>query len=457
MQTYNNSVVLKFDDNTTGNADSGAPVTVRVASVVPGSGALATIYDNQGTQILNPLTTDTDGNYSFKAADGVYDIVVREDQASQYIIQNETLDGSLSIVTQRTTAELVSSTTVFDISYVVTTSGSGAAGDGGSSSWLQNGVVGQTPGQSPIDLGLNLLNDGNGDQWGVIRGQTIDFTAIQFFPLPFGGEGPGSYTYTTNGFKKVITSKSTEWNNILDRHRLQVIAHRGFMTTYPQNTMIAFTSAINSGASALECDVQVTSDGVPVVFHDDTVDSLTNGTGAISALTLVQVQSLTFDSTVGTILSLTRIPTFADVLNYCKTAGIELYPEIKRFRTRADIQLMVDDVESANMEFQTFFQSFSIDDLIFLRGINKNVALGLTANESVQATYESLIDSVAAIDGNLIYWQRATLLSNPAIVTYANSKGLDVVAWTVNEFNDAKLLMLIGVNKIMSNINIEVI
>ena len=172
MQTY-----------TTGNADSGAPVTVRVASVVPGSGALATIYDNQGTQILNPLTTDADGNYSFKAADGVYDIVVREDQASQYIIQNETLDGSLSIVTQRTTAELVSSTTVFDISYVVTTSGSGAAGDGGSSSWLQNGVVGQTPGQSPIDLGLNLLNDGNGDQWGLIRGQTIDFTAIQFFPL----------------------------------------------------------------------------------------------------------------------------------------------------------------------------------------------------------------------------------------------------------------------------------
>jgi len=88
MQTYNNSVVLKFDNGTTGNADSGAPVTVRFADVAAGAGALATIYDNQGIQILNPLTTDLNGNYTFKVDAGTYDIVIREGDANKHILQS---------------------------------------------------------------------------------------------------------------------------------------------------------------------------------------------------------------------------------------------------------------------------------------------------------------------------------------------------------------------------------
>ncbi|MBG7617351.1 MAG: hypothetical protein IZT57_03130, partial [Chloroflexi bacterium] len=115
MQTYNNSVVLKFDDGTTGNADSGAPVTVRIAS----SGALATIYDNQDIQILNPLTTTVDGNYSFKAAYGKYDIIVRENQVNELVIPNVSIGESYT--TYETLADMVGSS--ISTSQVVSTQG----------------------------------------------------------------------------------------------------------------------------------------------------------------------------------------------------------------------------------------------------------------------------------------------------------------------------------------------
>lgn len=454
MQTYNNSVVLKFDSGTTGNADSGAPITVRIANAAAGSGALATIYDNQNTQILNPLTTDANGNYSFKAGDGVYDIVVREGQASEYIIQNEKLDESAGA--QITTTQLIANTTDFDFSYVVTTSGTVAGGDGGSSSWVQNGVVGQTPEQSPIDLGLNLLNDGNGKQWELVLGQTIQFSGAQYFPLPFGNDGVGPYFYNSTGFQKIVQTESSDWHEIKDKERLNLIAHRGFRDSYPENTMIAFTSAINAGACAVECDVQITSDGIPIVFHDTTVDSLTSGTGAVTSKTLAQIQALTFTSTTGTILAGCRIPAFSDVLNYCKSAGVEIYPEIKGYRTSADISLMLDDIVNSGMELQSFVQSFQIADLEYARTLNKNVSLGLTGSSTT--TYEASIDRVSALGGGgFIYWGVSSLLGTPAIVTYAKSKNVDVGAWTVNDADDAKALMKIGVNKIMSDLNIRVL
>jgi len=96
MQTYNGSVVLQFDSNSTGNADSGATVAVREYNAVAGTGALASIFDADDNSILNPLTTDSRGNYSFKAPDGIYDIVIREGTPSQLILPAEVVSDFYS-------------------------------------------------------------------------------------------------------------------------------------------------------------------------------------------------------------------------------------------------------------------------------------------------------------------------------------------------------------------------
>jgi glycerophosphoryl diester phosphodiesterase len=61
------------------------------------------------------------------------------------------------------------------------------------------------------------------------------------------------------------------------------LAHRGSRVLWPENTAVAFQGALDLGLRYIETDVQVTSDGVPVVFHDDTLQRTTNGVGRVGA------------------------------------------------------------------------------------------------------------------------------------------------------------------------------
>ena len=70
------------------------------------------------------------------------------------------------------------------------------------------------------------------------------------------------------------------------------IAHRGDSTNAPENTLSAFESAIEAGASAVELDIRCTADGHVVVMHDRTVDRTTDGEGAVGRLSLEQVRPL---------------------------------------------------------------------------------------------------------------------------------------------------------------------
>ena len=61
-----------------------------------------------------------------------------------------------------------------------------------------------------------------------------------------------------------------------------VIAHRGGGHNFPENTLLAFAKSLEMGCEALELDVQVTKDGVVVVYHPEDLKQLTNGSGRIS-------------------------------------------------------------------------------------------------------------------------------------------------------------------------------
>jgi glycerophosphoryl diester phosphodiesterase len=64
-----------------------------------------------------------------------------------------------------------------------------------------------------------------------------------------------------------------------------VFAHRGGAKLAPENTVAAFDNGLACGADGIECDVQLSRDGVPVVIHDLTLDRTTNVKGLVSALT----------------------------------------------------------------------------------------------------------------------------------------------------------------------------
>ncbi len=71
-----------------------------------------------------------------------------------------------------------------------------------------------------------------------------------------------------------------------------LIAHRGFSSDAPENTYDAFDLAIEYGFNNIETDVQLTSDGVPVLIHDDTLDRTTTGAGPVAGASLAYINSL---------------------------------------------------------------------------------------------------------------------------------------------------------------------
>jgi glycerophosphoryl diester phosphodiesterase len=86
------------------------------------------------------------------------------------------------------------------------------------------------------------------------------------------------------------------------------VAHRGGTERYVENTRNAFRQATRSGVGFWETDVRFTSDDVPVIMHDATVDRTTNGTGAVAGMTYAQIAALrTADDQ--------PVPTLAEIMN----------------------------------------------------------------------------------------------------------------------------------------------
>lgn len=103
---------------------------------------------------------------------------------------------------------------------------------------------------------------------------------------------------------------------------LVVVAHRGSTFFAPENTLSAVRSAIALGVDLVEVDVRSTVDGVLVLMHDAEVDRTTDGSGAVSDLTLAELQALTLvtpeTAPAAADLSCERVPTFADLLELCR-------------------------------------------------------------------------------------------------------------------------------------------
>ncbi len=87
-----------------------------------------------------------------------------------------------------------------------------------------------------------------------------------------------------------------------------VVAHRGASATYPENTLEAFDAAVVAGARAVEFDVRLSSDGVPVVMHDPDVGRVSDGAGFVHELTFEELRGLVLNGGGG-------IPAFREVLD----------------------------------------------------------------------------------------------------------------------------------------------
>ncbi len=91
--------------------------------------------------------------------------------------------------------------------------------------------------------------------------------------------------------KKAGVHVKKEW---FVKDRPLVMAHRGDQASAPENTILALENAVKMGADVIETDVRITKDEQLVLFHDESVDRTTDGSGKISDLTLDELKTLDF-------------------------------------------------------------------------------------------------------------------------------------------------------------------
>ena len=235
-----------------------------------------------------------------------------------------------------------------------------------------------------------------------------------------------------------------------------VAAHRGGGGLWPENSLSAFRGAIALGVDALEFDVHLTADGVPVVIHDATLDRTTTGRGAVGAVTLPTLRRLRLAGGPGASTG-DGVPTLAEVLDVAATASVTVLPEIKldadRGRyLRIEARVLAELRGRALLDRATI-QSFDEATLRAVRTLAPAVRTMLLVGRGRVA-------SASARSTEVVRWAQAVgatdlgvdhRLVDPDLVTAGRAAGVRVAAWTVNEEDELRRMGALGVDLVMSD------
>lgn len=109
----------------------------------------------------------------------------------------------------------------------------------------------------------------------------------------------------------------------------KIIGHRGCAAYAPENTLEGIHTAADMGVEWVELDVKLTKDQVPVIFHDETLDRTTNGSGLIAQKTYAELLDLECGSWFGDSFTGIKIPTLEEAVDVLLARGLGLNLEIK--------------------------------------------------------------------------------------------------------------------------------
>lgn len=217
-----------------------------------------------------------------------------------------------------------------------------------------------------------------------------------------------------------------------------ILGHRGASADAPENTIAAFGLALAQGADGVELDVQLSADGQLVVFHDDDVARMTSGQGKVTDLTLAQLKQLT-------ITGGQTIPTLDEVL---EQFGRQLLYniEVKDFgwRDKGTETAVINTIRAHRLEKQILISSFNPLALRRLRAaLPLDIPLALIRGGG-WLSYGYLLADGAADHPHY------SLVDN-TYMAWAKKRGYLVNVWTVDAPEEARRLMALGVNGLITN------
>jgi glycerophosphoryl diester phosphodiesterase len=250
----------------------------------------------------------------------------------------------------------------------------------------------------------------------------------------------------TVSFDDIVVTELEPADLVQDRGELPVtIAHRGYSSILPENTLLSSVGAMNSGAEYFEIDVHTTADGVPIVLHDQTVDRTTNGSGDVATLSSSYLDTLDAGSWKDAPFVAEPLPTFSEVLELMTTNPGTLMLEIKGPETRAEVQRMIDLIRAAGMTRRVVIESFDLAAVGYARDYAPEIPRGVLRG-AVDADPVAVARSVGATSYN----PSAGGLT-AAVVDRLHQAGIAVMPYTVNSASAWKSLTEMGVDGIVTD------
>jgi glycerophosphoryl diester phosphodiesterase len=220
---------------------------------------------------------------------------------------------------------------------------------------------------------------------------------------------------------------------------LLVIGHRGAMGHETENTLASIQKALDLGVDMIEIDVFKISSGEIVVFHDEQVERLSNGVGAIEEYNIYDLNKLILDGNH-------KIPMLQDVLKLIDHK-VPLNIELKGANTSDRVNFIMNYyIKEKGWTLDDFLiSSFNWEELKSMRALNQDVAIAvLTEEDPLQAIPAAKALNAIAINPNY----RTLSKEN---VEALQDDGFKVYTWTVNEPEDINHMKNLGVNGIFTN------
>ena len=162
-------------------------------------------------------------------------------------------------------------------------------------------------------------------------------------------------------------------------------AHRGASEYAPENTFSSFYLGLLQGANGIETDVRLTKDNVPVLFHDETVDRVTDGVGFLSDFTLKELSEINVHKENCAIAD--KIPTLEDFLRHFAHRDVTFAIEIKQ---AGMTEKVIEFLKKYEMIEKTVVTSFEYEYLENIYNITKEIKLGYLVDEATETELERL-------------------------------------------------------------------
>lgn len=227
--------------------------------------------------------------------------------------------------------------------------------------------------------------------------------------------------------------------------------HRGGTEGAPENTIPAFERALRSGAAAIETDLQLTSDGVPVLMHDFTLDRTTDGTGAVWASSWKQVSALDAGSWYGPSFAGTRVPRLEDLLEMVRPTDKRVILELKGSWNDEQLRPVVEEIRSRGLGQRVMIASFDITSLAAAQRAAPELQRVVITRDVVgdPAVLAGTCGAVAILTG------KDLLKGGPEAVERIHDAGLGVVLYTLNSATTWTTAIAFGVDGIITDTPLE--